>query len=103
MTRVYDSGVNGWGGAESADAGSLSLVVEPFLHIQVDRIYNPLTDHALAPHELAFDRVRDLCSGSLPVASLGDDERRQLALEAAALEASWRRAEQLAAIIDEEL
>lgn len=38
--------------------------VNPFLHVDADRIYNPLTDLALTPADAAFARVRDLIDGS---------------------------------------
>ncbi|HET8796690.1 MAG TPA: radical SAM protein, partial [Thermoanaerobaculia bacterium] len=34
------------------------LTVNPFLHIDHDRVYNPLTDRALAPGDGAYDRFR---------------------------------------------
>src|ERR1051325_11448585 len=34
------------------------LRANPFLHVDADRIYNPLTDRVLVPGDAAFERVR---------------------------------------------
>jgi MoaA/NifB/PqqE/SkfB family radical SAM enzyme len=35
-----------------------SLVVNPYLHVDADRVYNPLTDRALVAGEAAYERFR---------------------------------------------
>ncbi len=40
-----------------------ALRANPFLHIDVDRIYNPLTDRALTPSDAAYARLRAFLSG----------------------------------------
>ena len=31
----------------------------PFLHVDADRVYDPLTDRSLVPGDAAFEQVRD--------------------------------------------
>jgi pyruvate-formate lyase-activating enzyme len=39
------------------------MKVNPFLHIDPDRIYNPLTDRALAPGQAEYERLRAFLDG----------------------------------------
>src|SRR5437762_1693859 len=46
------------------------LRVNPFLHIDGDRIYNPITDRALLAHDPAYLRLREFMEGGPADASL---------------------------------
>ncbi len=48
------------------------LRVNPFLHIDAERIYNPLTDRALTPLDAEYQSVRRAINGGDPEASLLD-------------------------------
>ncbi len=54
------------------------LVVNPFLHQEVGRLYNPLTDAALGSGEADGQRLTRLRCGSLAVTDLEGDERERL-------------------------
>ena len=47
--------------------------INPFLHIDADRIYNPLTDRALLTGDPAFDRLRAYLDGGAPDEALERD------------------------------
>lgn len=55
--------------------------VNPFLHVDSDRIYNPLTDRALTTESAGYGTVRDLATSALGLESLAEPERRALADE----------------------
>lgn len=57
-----------------------ALRLNPFLHVDPDRIYDPLTDASLAPGAEGYGRLRDLLSGALAVEDLAAGERAGLAL-----------------------
>lgn len=42
-------------------------VVEPYLHVDKDRIYNPVTDRTLLPEDAHFATVKRLCAGRIPI------------------------------------
>jgi MoaA/NifB/PqqE/SkfB family radical SAM enzyme len=54
------------------------LVVEPFLHFGPDRVYNTLTDRALAAGEPGFGELQELRAGRLAAASLAPPLRQGL-------------------------
>jgi pyruvate-formate lyase-activating enzyme len=41
----------------------MSLRVNPFLHVDADRVYNPLTDRTLVPADLLYGRFRQFVAG----------------------------------------
>jgi MoaA/NifB/PqqE/SkfB family radical SAM enzyme len=45
-------------------------VVEPFLHLEPDRLHNPLTDKSLLPGEPGYRELRELLAGGGSVADL---------------------------------
>jgi hypothetical protein len=47
-------------------AAASRLVLNPFLHVTAGRIYDPLTDRALAPGEPGHAEVEALVSGAAP-------------------------------------
>ncbi len=49
------------------------LRLNPFLHIDDDRVYNPLTDRALVPGEAAYDRFRAFERSPVPDEELERD------------------------------
>jgi MoaA/NifB/PqqE/SkfB family radical SAM enzyme len=49
------------------------LRLNPFLHIDDDRVYNPLTDRALVPGDAAYERFRAFERGFAPDAELERD------------------------------
>ncbi len=55
------------------------LVPDPYLHRDPERIYNPLTDRALAPGEEGWEPLARLLEGSTSVTDLGARERENLA------------------------
>lgn len=55
-----------------------SLVVDPFLHLEEDRIYNPLTDKALLNVEAGFAELKGLIEGRLTIAELTAETLQQL-------------------------
>jgi hypothetical protein len=54
-------------------------VVNPFLHVGEDRLYNPLTDKTLLREEAGYAGLRAACSGLAPVEQLVSEESRLLA------------------------
>jgi len=45
-------------------SAATDLRLNPFLHIDADRIYNPLTDRALTPDDPDFAALREFMSGA---------------------------------------
>src|SRR6266542_1253507 len=69
------------------------LRLNPFLHVDADRIYNPLIDRALTPADAEYARVRAFIDGGASDASLErggwivrDDVSRQYRLKVVSLE-----------------
>lgn len=56
--------------------------VEPFLHFESGRIYNPLTDRSMVTGETGFAELSALAEGALPLASLTPELASQLAEQA---------------------
>jgi pyruvate-formate lyase-activating enzyme len=52
---------------------SAELRLSPFLHVDADRIYNPLTDRSVAAGEPEFARLRDFIEGGAPDVALERD------------------------------
>jgi len=52
------------------DTGSAACIVEPFLHVDRKRIYNPMTDRAIHPGDPVFSTVRNLHSRRVPIKKL---------------------------------
>lgn len=57
--------------------------LNPFLHVDPERVYNPLTDRSLVPGDGGWPEVRRLLDGSLDPGDLAPADRRVLAA------ASW--------------
>ena len=70
---------------EVADPGKAgaSWRLNPFLHVDPDRVYNPLTDASCTPGEPGWAELRRLLDGGLSPAELDPADRRRLAA------ASW--------------
>jgi len=60
-------------------AASLRLLLNPFLHVEPARLYDPLTDRALAAGEPGYAGLRALAEGRVEVADLPAAEREALA------------------------
>ncbi len=65
--------------AADADATPSLVVLEPFLHFDPTRIYNPLRDLEKGPREGGFKELVRVHEGDLTVAQLAPELRRQLA------------------------
>lgn len=58
-----------------------ALAVSPFLHVEVDRVYDPLGDRSMTEADAAWPSVRGLLSGSLDPAVLEPDLKARLVRE----------------------
>ena len=67
--------------AEAASEGEHALVLSPFLHVEANRVYDPLTDRALTESDAAWPRLRGLASGALQPSELDPEVRARLARE----------------------
>jgi len=56
-----------------SSAIATDLRVNPFLHIDADRIYNPLTDRTLTAGDMAYDQLRSVLGGEAAVDDGGRD------------------------------
>jgi pyruvate-formate lyase-activating enzyme len=60
-------------------ASMTELKVNPFLHLGLDRIYNPLTDRAVVAGEPGYLALRELLAGNRELAAVEEGERAELA------------------------
>ncbi len=63
---------------EDSDGGG-ALRANPFLHVDAGRVYNPLTDRALAEGEAGYAELRGLLGGAASPGDLEEDVRARLA------------------------
>lgn len=54
------------------------LIVDPYLHIENDHIYNPLTDRKFAQSETHYDKLKELLEGKVSVEGLPGEVRNLL-------------------------
>jgi hypothetical protein len=65
--------------AREDSAGAGPLRANPFLHVEAGRVYNPLTDRALAEGEPGYAELRGLLGGAASPGDLEEDTRARLA------------------------
>jgi hypothetical protein len=66
------------GGRTSSAALAAAPVVNPFLHLLADRVYDPLSDHTRQAGEAGYERLRALAAGELAVEAVTEEERGEL-------------------------
>ena len=54
LSKVYDYG---------AEKGRLTLKISPYLHVEQDRVYNPLTDRSIVVGQVGFSELQALYRG----------------------------------------
>jgi hypothetical protein len=55
MTETFDY---------AADTGPVSWKISPYLHVEPDRVYDPLTDRSLVPGQRGFAELQELYQGA---------------------------------------
>jgi hypothetical protein len=69
------------GDALEASAMASRWVVDPFLHVEPERIYNPLTDRALGPGDPGFSELCALALGGTSAMEVSAPSRARLAAD----------------------
>jgi hypothetical protein len=65
--------------SEDLQVTAAPLRVEPFLHIEADSLYNPLTDRRIESADADYAVLRALSAGERPIAALAFEHSRRLA------------------------